>query len=147
MGKDPYGLRWWCWTLYSRSDGHWKRIVMAYNACKNKKKDLRTTYQQHRQYLITKRKDLTCLNKLFWQHLLKQLTKWQTTRDRIFLFMDHNEHTYDGPLGRSLANPSILGLCEAILHHTGRRTGATFFWGSKPIDGLWVSSNIKILKM
>jgi hypothetical protein len=58
--------------------------------------------------------------------------------------MDHNEHTYDGPLGRALSDPGRLGLQEAVLRQTGRRTGATFFRGSKPIDGLWVTSNIDI---
>ncbi len=58
--------------------------------------------------------------------------------------MDHNEHTYDEPLGRALLDPDGLGLQEAVLHHTGRRTGATFFQRSKPIDGLWVTSNIEI---
>jgi hypothetical protein len=58
--------------------------------------------------------------------------------------MDHNKHTYDGPLGRVLSDPDGLGLQEAVLRHTGSRTGATFFRGSKPIDGLWVTSNIEI---
>ncbi len=58
--------------------------------------------------------------------------------------MDHNEHTYDGPLGRALSDPKGVGLQEAVLRHTGMRTGATFFRGSKPIDGLWVTSDIDI---
>jgi hypothetical protein len=61
--------------------------------------------------------------------------------------MDHNEHTYDGPLGRALADTSGLGLRKAVLHHTGTQMGATFFRGSKPINGLWVSSNIDIENM
>jgi hypothetical protein len=56
--------------------------------------------------------------------------------------MNHNEHTYDGPLGSALADMSNLGLREAVLHHTGTQMGATFFRGSKPINGLWVSSDI-----
>ncbi len=59
--------------------------------------------------------------------------------------MDHNEHTYDGPQGRALADTDGLGLQEAVLRHTGKKTGATFFQGSKPIDGLWVTSNIDIV--
>ncbi len=59
--------------------------------------------------------------------------------------MDHNEHTYDRTLGRALADTSGLRLQEAVLHHTGTQTGATFFRGSKPIDGLWVSRDIEIL--
>jgi hypothetical protein len=58
--------------------------------------------------------------------------------------MDHNKHTYDGPLGRALADTFGLALKEAVQQHTGKCTGATFFRGSKPIDGLWVSSKIKI---
>ncbi len=58
--------------------------------------------------------------------------------------MDHNEHTYNGPLGRVLADTEGLGLQEAVLCHTGKRTGATFFQGSKPIDGLWVTSDLDI---
>jgi hypothetical protein len=60
MGRDPYGLGRWCWTLYGGSEEHNTRVVVAYNACKNSKKDSRTTYQQQQQYCITKKKDLTC---------------------------------------------------------------------------------------
>jgi hypothetical protein len=131
-------------TVYGGSEGHFNRVIVAYNACKKNKKDSRTMYQQQRQYFITKKKDLACPNKLFCQHLLKQLQEWRTAGDQIILFMDHNKHTYNGPLGRALADKSSLGLHKAVLHHTGTQTGPTFFRGSKPIDGLWVSSNINI---
>ncbi len=144
VGKDPYGLGRWCWTLYGGSDGHRTRVIVAYNACKNNKKDSRTMYQQQRQYFIMKKKDLTCPNKFFWLHLLQQLVKWRAAGDQIILFIDHNKHMYYGPLGRDLANTSNLGLQEAVLQHTGTQMGATFFRGSKPIEGLWVSSDIEI---
>jgi hypothetical protein len=35
-------------------------------------------------------------------------------------------------------------MCEAVLHHTDTHTGATFFRGSKPINGLWTTSNLEI---
>jgi hypothetical protein len=76
IGKDPYGLGRWCWTLYSGNDGHQTRVVAAYNACKNNKKDSRTSYQQQRQFFIMKKKDQTCPNKLFRLHLIKQLTSY-----------------------------------------------------------------------
>ncbi len=59
-------------------------------------------------------------------------------------FMDHNEHVYDNVLSKALSNREDLNLSEVILKHTGSRTSATFFWGSKPIDGLWASSNLDI---
>ena len=52
VGKDPYGLEQWCWTLYGGCDGHRTRVIVAYNACKNNKKDSQTTYQQLHQYLL-----------------------------------------------------------------------------------------------
>jgi hypothetical protein len=51
--------------------------------------------------------------------------------------MDYNEHVYDGMLGKALSNREGLNLQEVILKQTGIPTGATFFRGSHPIDGLW----------
>jgi hypothetical protein len=58
--------------------------------------------------------------------------------------MDHNEHVIEGNLGKALVDRDGLDLCKAILHHTGARPRAKFFHGSKPINGLWVSSNLDI---
>jgi hypothetical protein len=91
-----------------------------------------------------KKKDLTCPLIMFCQQLIKQLKKWRAEGDRIILFMDHNEHVYNRALGKVLSNSTGLNLQEVILQHIGTRTGATFFRGSKPVDGLWVSSNLEI---
>ena len=58
--------------------------------------------------------------------------------------MDHNEHVYDEMLGKTLSNRNGLNLQELILKQTGIQTGATFFRGSQPIDGLWVSDDLDI---
>jgi hypothetical protein len=58
--------------------------------------------------------------------------------------MDHNEHVIQGNLGKALADRDGLDLWEADLQHTGDSPGATFFRGSKPIDGIWISSDIDI---
>jgi hypothetical protein len=78
------------------------------------------------------------------QHLVKQIKKWREEGDRIVLFMDHNEHVYNGALGQALSKSKGLNLREVILQHTGVKTGAMFFWGSKPIDGRWTSSDLEI---
>ncbi len=100
---------------------------MAYNPCKNKNVNSGTTYQQQRQYFVTKKKDLTCPLVLFHKHLVKQIKDWQATGDRIILFMDHNKHVINGPLGRDLADKEGPDLREPIVHHTGTSPGATFF--------------------
>ena len=58
--------------------------------------------------------------------------------------MDHNEHVTKGALGKALGDRGGFDLREAIIHHTGKNPGATFFRGSNSINGLWVSSNIEI---
>jgi hypothetical protein len=58
--------------------------------------------------------------------------------------MDLNEHVINGPLGKELGDRNGLDLQEAVIQHTGTSTGATFFQGSKPIDGIWVSNNLDI---
>jgi hypothetical protein len=143
-GHDSKGLGWWSWILFSGTNGHSTRVIMAYNPCKNTNANLGTTYQKQRQYFITKKKDLTSPLVLFRKHLVKQIKEWRKAGERIILFMDHNKHVINGPLGKELANKEGLDLCEAIVQHTGTSPGATFFRGSKPINGMWVSSNLEI---
>jgi hypothetical protein len=90
------------------------------------------------------KKDLTCPIRLFRTHLISQLTQWRADGDRIVLFMDHNEHTTKGALGKALADKGGLDMREAVLHHTGAHPGATYFRGSKPIDGLWTTSDLDV---
>ncbi len=63
-GKDNTGLgRWMVMTL--QGDGVKTRVVCGYNPCSNPKLNSGTTYQQHRRYFITNKKDLSCPSKLF----------------------------------------------------------------------------------
>jgi hypothetical protein len=128
----------------TRRDGHQARNITAYNPCKNKAVNSGTTYQQQRRYYITKKKDLTCPQKIFRRDLIKQIKSWLEAGDRIILFMDHSGHVTNGPLGKELGDKNGLDMREAIIQHTGASPGATFFRGSKPIDGMWVSGNLDI---
>ena len=126
-GKDEEGLGRWCWILLGWNNGHQTRIISAYNPCKNKAVNSGTTYQQQRRYYITKKKDLTCPRKIFRRNLIKQIKSWWDAGDRIILFMDHNEHVTNGPLGKDLGDKNGLDMREAIIQHTGASPGATFF--------------------
>jgi hypothetical protein len=143
-GKDEEGLGRWCWILLGGNNGHQTRIISAYNPCKNKAVNSGTTYQQQRRYYITMKKDLTCPRKIFWRDLIKQIKSWWDAGDRIIFFMDHNKHVTNGPLGKDLGDKNGLDMREAIIQHTGAGPGATFFRGSKPIDGMWVSGDLDI---
>jgi hypothetical protein len=144
MGKDEEGLGRWSWILLRGSDGHMTRLITAYNPCKSGKANSGTLYQQQRRHFIVRKKDLTCPRTLFRRHLTATITKWRAAGERIILFMDHNEHAYDGMLGRALSDREGLNLREVILDTTGVQMGATYFRGSHPIDGLWASADLDI---
>ena len=101
VGKDKEGLGRWSWILFGGSDGHTTWLITAYNPCKSRRVNSGTSYHQQRRYFITKRKDLTCPRILFRRHLTAAIAKWREGGDQIVLFMDHNEHLYDGPLGKA----------------------------------------------
>jgi hypothetical protein len=63
--RNDEGLGRWICILFGGTNGHNMWVIMAYNPCKNKNINLGTTYQQQRQYFITKNKDLTCPLVLF----------------------------------------------------------------------------------
>ncbi len=62
----------------------------------------------------------------------------------VGLLQDHNKHVINGLLGKALADKEGLDLWKAIIQHTGTSPGTTFIWGSKPINGLWISSDLDI---
>ncbi len=141
---DEEGLRRWCYILFGGLGSHNTHLITAYNLCKNKNVNSGTSYQQQHRYFIMKKKDLTCPLTLFRQHLTTAIRKWLAAGERIVLFMDHNEHVYINALGKALSDREGLNLSKVILKHTGSRTGAAYFRGSKPINGLWASSNLDI---
>jgi hypothetical protein len=83
-----------------------------------------------------KKKDLTCSQTLFHQHLTAAIRKRRAAGERIVLFIDHNEHMYDGTLSKALSDGEGSNLSKVILKYTGLQTRAMFFRGSKPINGL-----------
>jgi hypothetical protein len=111
---------------------------------RNKNVNLGTSYQQQHQYFITKKKDLICPPILFCKQLVRQIKQWRASGDRIILFMDHNEHVTNGPIGKELGDKEGLNLQEVVIQYTGQSPGATFFCCSKPIKGIWVSSDLDI---
>ncbi len=145
-GNDASGLgRWTMMTL--QGDNIRTRIICGYNPCKSSVsgKALRTSYAQHRRYLITTRGDTTtCPRTLFREELIKQLKVWRREGDRIIICMDANDHIYQGLIGRELTEDHGLGMNEVILDYTGEKLGPTYFRGSIPIDRIWATPDIQI---
>ena len=126
------------WSVISlKGDGIKTRIVCGYNPCFNNNPNSSTTYQQHRQYLLNKKKDLTNPRTKFKEDLVTQLKKWLDEEDRLLVcLMDANEDIYNKSIGKALTNLDGLAMNEVVGTYTGERISATYFRGSKPIDGI-----------
>jgi hypothetical protein len=141
--KDPSGLgRWSVMTV--QGEGFKTRIVCGYNPCYNKNPNSSTTYQQHRRYLINKKKDLSCPRTKFREDLIDQLSKWREAGDKLIVCLDANENIYSKSIGKALTNLEGLAMKEVVGTFTGRRVGPTYSRGSTPIDGIWATSDISI---
>jgi hypothetical protein len=75
-----------------QGEGFKTRIVCGYNLCYNNTLNNSTSYQQHRQYFINKRKDLTCPRTKFQDDLIEQLSKWREGGDKLIVCLYANKN-------------------------------------------------------
>ncbi len=58
--------------------------------------------------------------------------------------MDANKNIYNKLIGCSLTNPDVLNISKVVGDFTGKKLGPTFFQGSKPINGVWATSDLVV---
>ncbi len=142
-GKDETGLGWRAVMTFKGDRGK-TQVICGYNPCYNKSPESSTSYQQHRRFLITQKKDLTCPRTKFKADLVSQLQQWCKEGDRLIVCLDANKDIYKKFLGKSLTNIDGLAMKEVVGKFTGTPVGAIFFQGSKPIDGVWATLDIMV---
>jgi hypothetical protein len=125
-----------------KGEGVQTRVVCGYNPCYNKNPNSSTSYQQHHRYFITKKGDLTCPRTKFREDLVAQLKKQRKEGSRSIVFLDVNKHIYKKSIGKALTNIDGLSMREVVGNFTCQLVGPTYFQGSKPIDGVWATSDI-----
>jgi hypothetical protein len=81
----------------------------------------------------------------FREDLVAQLTRWQNDGERLIVCLDANEHIYKKSIGKALTDIEGLAMKEVVGDFTGTPIGSTFFRSSKPIDGVWATSNITVI--
>ena len=141
--KDETGLGRWVVTTLTGHQGFTTRIICGYNPCGNSNLESGTVYAQHRRYLLN-RGCLTCPRVKFRQDLQAALQQWREQGDRLIVCLDANEHIYKKSIGKMLTDPNGLAMKEVVGTFTGKEIGPTFFRGSKPIDGVWATSEVTI---
>jgi hypothetical protein len=65
------------------------------------------------------------------------LEEWRQDRDRLIVCLDTNKDINNKLIGKALTTDNGLNMSEVVGDFTGKCIGATFFCGSKPIDGVW----------
>ncbi len=117
--------------------------MCGYNPCGNSRLDTGTVYAQHRRFLLN-RGCLDCPRVKFKQDLVEALTRWRDQGDRLVVCLDANEDIYKKSIGRTLTDRDGLAMREVVGTATGKKVGATYFRGSKPIDGIWATSDVTV---
>ncbi len=62
----------------------------------------------------------------------------------MILCLNANEHIYKKSIGLALTDIDGLAMREVTGDFTQQPVGPTYFRGSKPIDGVWATSNITV---
>lgn len=141
--KDFRGMGRWCSFAFWVNPKHKFRLIVAYNVCKGKPKGLKTVYQQ--QLRAMQDAGLSgSPRSLFEKDFVRQCKQWRKEGDRLFLFVDANEHVTKGRLF-SLLGQDGIEIEEASNRYWGRTPPHTFINGTDPIDGVGKSKEVEIV--
>jgi hypothetical protein len=66
------------------------------------------------------------------------------TSNCLVVRMDANKNIYRKAIRQSLTSVEGLNMQEVVGEFTGKKIGPTFFRGTKPIDGVWATSNLVV---
>ena len=62
----------------------------------------------------------------------------------MIVCLDANEDIYRKSIGKTLTDRDGLGMQEVVSTFTREKLGATYFRGSKPIDGIWATPDLVV---
>ena len=69
---------------------------------------------------------------------------WRRQGGHLIVCMETTEDIYKKSLVKTLVGNKELGMGKAVGDFTGKKVGATFFRGKKPIDGVWTTADVVI---
>ena len=149
--KDSSGLGRWSWFLLGTPERR-TRLVSAYcpvrppsAVLRDKRKGHKTVWSQHvRHFRKTGRSGSP--RECFLTDLVDLLLLWRSQGDEIVLFVDTNEHANKGHLATRLSGPDLM-MREQFLSLHGRSGPASYFRGSKPLDGCYCTPGVDCLNV
>ncbi len=69
---------------------------------------------------------------------------WRADGDKLIVCMDVNENIYSKSISKLLTDTSDLAMVEVVGDFTRQPLPATYFRGSKPIDAIWATPDVKV---
>lgn len=141
-GIDASGLGRWCWTQYKGKKNHFLQSFSCY--CPNPPNGPLSVYAQHRHHLL-KHQDEICPRQAFIEDFCLAAKQALDEGDRLIIMLDGNSDMKGSNLSAALLN---LNLHEALLYKYGTNGPSTFHRNKTktPIDGIWISADMKILQ-
>jgi len=132
-GNDTVGLGRWCWARLRGKNNQHLQLISAYCPCPSLGPP--STYQQQVRYWSSKR--INCCPREKWlTDLQHQILLWQEEGNYIVLLADMNKDVISKDIQQFCQE---LNLIEAISTIHGWSPIPTHQWGSKAIDGIYVS--------
>ena len=141
-GADPTGLGRWSWVKIDNKKFS-VRVVTVYNPHRvQDPRKIRSVYMQQRKYWLSKNNDM-CPLILLRVQLLRQLKIWKQKNEKIILLIDMNNDVRYSNFSKEL---NEIGLISPIRHKFGNEAPPTQELGSRPIDDIFISSDLVVHK-
>ena len=144
-GFDSTGLGRYTYVEIKGEEGFSTMVLTGYVPCKNSSPYNGTSYQQQKRYFVKIEGTDVCPRRRFLEDLKALVLQWKEEGKRVIVMLDANEDVYSGKIGRMLTDPLGPDMVETVLATTHAKLGATYFRGSKPIDAIWASKDLKIV--
>ena len=104
---------------------------------------LYTVYSQHRAYFNSINKNKWEPRQQMLQDLKDEIDRWKRNQEQVVLMMDCNEDVRDVRFRKFLRE---VGMKEIILDRHGMEAPATHINGTLPIDGIFATVSVNIVK-
>ena len=117
QSADLTGLGRWVWTLVGMEGGKKTRFITAYQPCDNRTGP-NTVWRQHANYFEAQGLHVNPRT-LFVQHLLELIAEAKEQGEEVILYIDANDHVYNGRLAKALASDEF-NMTEQFFSVTGQ---------------------------
>ena len=143
-GADPTGQGRWCFTTYRGKNNTLLHVVSLYRCCKPTSPGPTTTYMQQQRFNDAS-KDNRDPRQRVLEDLSNQLLEWEANNCNIILLADMNKNVCSSYI-KNWCRQNNLTEIITKKHHQSIGISPTYHRGSNPIDGIFISPNLKIDK-